>query len=653
MIERAKIQSIIDRLKNNNRIDSFYCQELDKKFESQTLIIGVVGRMKAGKSSLVNSVIFGDNILPSGVAPTTVTLTEIAYSDEEKAVVELLSHQDVEDLRKQASYKGDDPIQCLKANAASITLDSFVSDFERYLDLPEQTIGIDELDEYINSKGKFSGLAKSVKIYLNNENLKGITIIDTPGFNDPIVSRGETTKKALHRCHVLLFVHNKDGYDESDLSLLVEQIEYAGISEVVDILNRIDMLDVPINRWPDELDYFIQKRDEIKMPNNNIKSLIANSHATYVSSLMALCGLIPYDKMDDDMKHHFSSFEEDFEELCQGDTREQQQLAFVKYSNVNSIIDEINRLSKEGSKYLIEGPVITLKGKLSSIKKNIETEIDLEKAALNALEVGIEASKKSLECFEEFMSNAMRNVKSSSLSLNLSSLVTSSIKESHDLRKSSCSNEFTEERYPEPGLLTTGVKKDNIASYNTFVSGFENKLRDILENLKDSFSSECRKEVNNLITSLSTTSHIDKDRMEFLKKSLINALLTQINGTLVIIPSKRLSSIPGGKQKHWDKFRTHFLDTYDDAYLSNKEEEGVFSSLSQTAQHIKYVNCAECELDKLRNDIIAAMSKNPEQKKEDKKRIETKIESLENELGIINSDIALIEEITKTVNSNA
>jgi len=653
MIERAKIRSIIDRLKKNYRIDNFYCEELDKKFDSQTLIIGVVGKMKAGKSSLVNSVIFGDAILPSGVAPTTVTLTEIAYSDEEKAVVELLSRQDVEDLRTQASYNGNDPIQCLKAKAASQTLDSFASDYESYLDMPEQTIRIDELDEYINAKGKYSGLAKSVKIFRNNENLKGITIIDTPGFNDPIVSRVETTKKALNRCHVLLFVHNKDGYDESDLSLLVEQIEYAGISEIVDILNKIDMLDVPIDEWPDELDYFIQKRGEIKMPNNNIKSLIANSRATYVSSLMALCGLIPYDKMDDDMKHHFSSFEEDFEELCQGDTREQQQLAFVKCSNVNSVVAEINRLSKEGSLYLIEGPLKTLKGKLLSIKSIIESEIDSEKAALNALQVGIEASKKSLESFEEFMSTAMRSVRSSSLSLNLSNLVSSSIKESHDLRKSACSDEFSEERYPEPGIFTTGIKKDNIASYNTFVSGFENKLRDILENLKDLFSSECKNEVNSLITSLSTTSHIDKDRMEVLKKSLINALLTKINDAYVIVPSKRLSSVPDGKQKHWDKFRMHFAKTYDDAYLSNIGEEGIFSGLSQTAQNIDYVGVAIRELDKLKNDILDAMSKTPQQKKEDKERIENKIETLETELVAINSDIATIEEITKTVNSNA
>ena len=79
MVERAKIQSILDDLKKNSRIDTAFCKELDNSFEAQSLCIGIVGKMKAGKSSLVNAVVFSDNILPTGMRPVTVTLTEISY----------------------------------------------------------------------------------------------------------------------------------------------------------------------------------------------------------------------------------------------------------------------------------------------------------------------------------------------------------------------------------------------------------------------------------------------------------------------------------------------------------------------------------------------------------------------------------------------
>lgn len=79
MIERAKIQSLIDSLRGNGRIDHNFFDELDKSFDSQTLHIGVVGKMKAGKSSLVNAAIFGSEALPTGPDPVTVTLTEVSY----------------------------------------------------------------------------------------------------------------------------------------------------------------------------------------------------------------------------------------------------------------------------------------------------------------------------------------------------------------------------------------------------------------------------------------------------------------------------------------------------------------------------------------------------------------------------------------------
>lgn len=651
MIERAKIQSIIDGLKQNSRIEKNFCDELDKSFDSKTLFIGVVGIMKAGKSSLVNSFVFGDEILPSAVKTTTVTLTEITYSKEEKVIVELMTSQDIEDLKAQSEYNGNDTNLQQKAKVAAETLESLSPGYEKHLNTSKQ-IKLSELPNYIDAEGQYSGLAKSVKIFISNENLKGVTIIDTPGFNDPIASRGETTKNALRKCHVLLFVHSKDGYTEADVSLLVEQIKYAGVSEIVDVLNKIDMLDVPIEEWQDELNYFIQKRNEIKISDNDVLNLLSNSPSTYVSSLMALCGLIPYEKMSENMKEQFSEFEEDFEELCQADNRESQQQLFVKYSNVNAIINEINRLSKEGSVYLVEGPLMTLKGKLSSIKNTIDFEIEAKEATLKSFEVGIEASKKSLDKFEDFITTVMRKVQSSSLVVDLSNLVSASIKKTQDLRKSDCSSEFTEERYPDPTIGSRGVGKANIASYNTFVSGFENSLRDLLNNLKDSFSSECKKEINGLITSLSTTSHVDKERMEVLKKSLINSLQKTINDIYVIVPSKRLSYIPKGNQKHWDLFRTHFLEEFDDSYLCNLND-GIYSYFSQAAQSLNYVSIALTELDNLRKGIIDSMNKSPQQKKTEVEKIRNEIEALKKETKYINSQMALIDDLKKNVKSNS
>lgn len=106
-------------------------------------------------------------------------------------------------------------------------------------------------------------MAKQVSIRIKNENLKGITIIDTPGFNDPIASRGETTCKCLSRCNVILFVHNEDGYDQIDEELLKNQIEYAGISDLVDIFNKVDLLHMSFSEWDDQKEYYLEKEMSI------------------------------------------------------------------------------------------------------------------------------------------------------------------------------------------------------------------------------------------------------------------------------------------------------------------------------------------------------------------------------------------------------
>lgn len=648
MIERAKIQSIIDSLRGFSRIDESFYEQLDKSFDSQTLYIGVVGKMKAGKSSLVNAVIFGDEKLPTGPAPVTVTLTEISYGEKDNVVVEFMTKQDIDELKEKAEYNGDNQDLQEKAKAAHEVLESLSSGYEKYLGKPSQVIGISELRKFVDADGEFSGLAKSVRITMNNENLKGITIIDTPGFNDPITSRGETTKNALQKCHVLLFVHNKDGYDATDKALLTEQIEYAGISEIVDILNKVDLLQDDIDKWPKELEYFIQKRNSLVLEKESVSQLLEKSNATYTSSLMALCGFIPYENMSEDMKYQYSGFEEDFESLNHFPNKEEQQKAFVKYSNISSVVSEINRLAKDGTVYLINGPLKTLRGKLVSVTETINSEIEVKQSKISTLKSSIEASRNCLNSFEDFITSIMKKVKISSIETDLYELMNDTIRKVQGFRASEASREFSEEKYPESSMFSSGVTKANIANYNTFSSGFENSFRDMLNDLRDSFITTCKKEINQLVLGLADTSQIDKEHMNELKISMINSFVTIMNGINLIVPSHRISYLPEGKQKQWDKFRAKFLSDYEDEVLCDLQE-GPFAVFKQTIDSLGYVNIAMQKLDQLKLEIEDSINKSPYEKQKEIERITSEINDLEKEKNLIVSHIATIDELEKNV----
>ena len=53
--------------------------------DNSELKLGIVGRVKAGKSSFLNSLLFnGRDVLPKAATPMTAALTKISYSESEK-----------------------------------------------------------------------------------------------------------------------------------------------------------------------------------------------------------------------------------------------------------------------------------------------------------------------------------------------------------------------------------------------------------------------------------------------------------------------------------------------------------------------------------------------------------------------------------------
>ena len=64
--------------------------------ENRLLQIGIIGRVKAGKSSLINALLFdGKDILPKAATPMTAALTELSYGEALSAEVEFYTKDKV------------------------------------------------------------------------------------------------------------------------------------------------------------------------------------------------------------------------------------------------------------------------------------------------------------------------------------------------------------------------------------------------------------------------------------------------------------------------------------------------------------------------------------------------------------------------------
>ncbi len=79
-------------------------EELEKTIngmqaENRGLKVGIIGRVKAGKSSLLNALIFeGKDVLPKVATPMTASLTILKYAQNLSAEAQFYNEQDIEEL---------------------------------------------------------------------------------------------------------------------------------------------------------------------------------------------------------------------------------------------------------------------------------------------------------------------------------------------------------------------------------------------------------------------------------------------------------------------------------------------------------------------------------------------------------------------------
>lgn len=304
-----------------NRISRLREQLAAAQEEGRLLKIGIVGEVKAGKSSFLNALIFqGEDILPKAGTPMTAALTKISYSPQPMAKIVFYSRKDWEvvegyaeeyekvfeekyqeylkkagekrsALRKEGTAdektreemrKGLDEKIPLKLKACRELLNMSRNngiDVEAELGT-EHVIKSsnfkEELNQYIGAQGRYTSIVKHVELQIDNPFLEGIEIVDTPGLNDPILSRGETTKNFLRECDVIfLLSYSGQFLTQEDISFMRNTLPREGIRNVVLVGSKFDSGILDNN-----------KTDSIKTAYNASKHLYDNQAKDNIAKCM-------------------------------------------------------------------------------------------------------------------------------------------------------------------------------------------------------------------------------------------------------------------------------------------------------------------------------------------------------------------------------
>lgn len=245
--------------------------------QGRVLRIGIIGRVKAGKSSMLNALLFnGNDILPKAATPMTAALTIMEYRENVSAEVDFFTQQDIDEIkvkydlfqkaldskvkekelenaerikRKKGvnSLSAEEQQECrnkaksqaereMKDDPSFASYDQYcrikesgksLSDLEQYRTISAGSVeelmnGV--LNQFVGSSGAFMPFTKSVTLHIPEKGLQGLQIIDTPGINDPVTSRGERTNQLLQHCDVVLIVSPSGQFLSSEDTDLMHQV---------------------------------------------------------------------------------------------------------------------------------------------------------------------------------------------------------------------------------------------------------------------------------------------------------------------------------------------------------------------------------------------------------------------------------------------
>jgi len=429
---------------------------LDEKREEKRIFkLGIVGQMKTGKSSFLNEYLFGEEILPTAATPMTAALTLIKYSDENKAEIEFYDRDDwnnieennkkyekeynkaLEEAKEEAEKKGrvfnkerfkfEDADSILKGsyeiykNFKENGLDKSSLGETKTIKISNKKNILEDLKEYVGSKGKYTPLVKMTTLYINDERIKDYIIVDTPGTNDPIISRGQKTKEFLGKCDYIIFLsYSSQFLDNNDNAYIKEQLPSEGIRDILILASKFDnqlsqesvfedadgdikvayeeekrKLSRKLNRWSEEF-----KKDENPLD-------LSKSELEFQSTMLYRI-YKNFDNLSGIEKEIFNRLEEDYNNstFTKELLKDLSGMPAVE-KKISNILVRKEEIMKNGIKNLFDGKKDSLSKILEKIRKGFE------ERKFELSDVGMKDVESKINNLQEKISDLSSEIKNS------------------------------------------------------------------------------------------------------------------------------------------------------------------------------------------------------------------------------------------------
>lgn len=416
---KQRLLQLLQRAKEYGWIDDSTLKNEIKRAEEQKLTIGVIGQMKAGKSTFLNSFIFGDTILPAATSPMTASLSYITYGPEKKLVAEFYTPDEWAELRNTAQLPIEEGQEStaqgskIKAAQELVAKAGKISQLNSFLGKTKDD-SFSNLIDYVGADGKYIAITKAVTLYYPLEYLKGVEIVDTPGFNDPIVSREERTRQFLKQADVsLLLLYAGRAFDASDRDILFKDVRNCGIGKILVGVNKYDTI-VAQGETPAEITQNTEqalRQAAYEVQDEAIIELVQETHPIPFSAEMALLSKLPMSRIskDENLMFHYKRYCETFEISSQSELYERSLV-----ESLNEAVRDV--IERDKVEILLRKPVNMIQAAGNKLLNDIQNALTLAESQVKVLEM----PDHELEDREDQLAKAERKLNRKIDSLHLS-----------------------------------------------------------------------------------------------------------------------------------------------------------------------------------------------------------------------------------------
>ena len=342
-------------------------QESIRELEEGRFIVSFCGQIKAGKSTLLNALLFGEEVLPTASTPHTAKITIINYAEEPCFDVIYYSEDEWKELKQlllKEKVKGNEGRESYfdKYLKPQIIQSIHQGVFEdEVIGKPKETIKeLSRLNEFVGANGKFTPFVKEIHLYYPNDILKQITIVDTPGTNDPNPYRSKITEDWIHRSNAVVYVvYAGQAFSAVDIEFIDRYLVGIDPQLLIFAVNKMDMVnESELRVWVDKV-----RKDERLRARRIMQD---DDSVVYVSGLGGLIKkLIDSGKFEDSQ---YADDDEFIERLDESGWIAKPGLEALEEAIERKIIDSKGRKILDSHKAKIKGIIID---KISELKQDI------------------------------------------------------------------------------------------------------------------------------------------------------------------------------------------------------------------------------------------------------------------------------------------